>query len=185
MECPYLIGKKIYLRPLNPDDLEKGYLEWINDREVNRYLLSGFKPTSLPELKAYYEKIMVSPNDIIFAIVDNKTNKYIGNIKIGGIDWINRSASCGRLIGDKKYWGKGHGTEALQLAIEYAFNILNLNRVYTGITKENIGAIKSCERVGLKQEGVFVQCRFIDGEYKDAVQMAITRDRYIKMKKKS
>jgi RimJ/RimL family protein N-acetyltransferase len=184
VKCPYLIGENIYLRPLNPEDLKKGYLKWINNPEINRYLMVGTRPTSFPKLCEYYEKIMKSDRDVMFAIVVKKTDKHIGNIKIGDIDWINRHANCGRLIGDKRYWDKGYGTEALRLVIDYAFNTLNLNRVYTGALVDNVGAIKSCERVGMKKEGAFSQYCFIGGEYKDVVQLAITRDRYNKLRKR-
>lgn len=176
MKCPFITGEKICLRPLSPDDLEKGYLEWINDPKVNRFLMAGSIPTSMPELREYYEKVIRSKTDVMFAIVIKKTDKYIGNIKIGDINWIDRRAHCGRLIGDKKSWGKGYGTEALMLAMDYAFNTLNLNRLCNTIIMDNVAAIKSCEKLGMKKEGVFSQYRFIGGKYRDVVQVAITRD---------
>jgi len=187
MECSFITGRTIDLRALNADDLEKGYLGWINDPEVNRFLAAGTMPTSASELKEYYENITVSKKDIMFAIVIKKTGKYIGNIKLGGIDWIDRRAHCGRMLGDRESWGKGYGTEALQLVIDYAFNTLNLNRVYNTIIADNIGAIKSCEKAGMLKEGTFPQFRFVNGEYKDVFQYGITRDRYsgLKGKKKT
>ncbi len=184
MKCPFIIGKKIYLRPLGADDLEKGYLGWINDPEVNKFLMAGSMPTSMQGLREYYEKVIRSKTDVMFAIVIKKTDKYIGNIKIGDINWIDRRAHCGRLIGDKKSWGKGYGTEALMLVMDYAFNTLNLNRLYNTIIADNIAAIRSCEKLGMKKEGVFSQCRFIRGEYRDVVQVAITRERYNALRKK-
>lgn len=184
MECPFIIGKKIYLRPLYLEDLKKGYLDWINNPEVNRYLMGGIFPTTQDKLKEYYEKVMGSDKDVIFAIIVKKTDKYIGNIKIGDIDWVNRNAHCGRLIGEKRYWGKGYGTEALKLVIDYAFNILNLNRICNRMVADNIGAVKSCEKVGMQREGVFSQVRYLNGEYKDAIQFAITKDRYDRISKR-
>ena len=46
MKHPYLVGKNIYLRPLEPEDLEDGYLGWINDPEVNRFIMAGNMPTT-------------------------------------------------------------------------------------------------------------------------------------------
>jgi len=184
MKSPFIIGKRIYLRPLDLKDMDSGYYDWINDPEANRYLASGVKPVSFSQLSEYYSKIMGSNTDVIFGIVVKKNDKYIGNIKIGNIDWINRHANCGRLIGDRKYWHKGYGTEALELVIDYAFNTLNLNRIHSGAIVDNIGAIKSCKKAGMKREGFFPQYRFNDGKYKDVVQLAITRDHYNKMRKK-
>jgi len=183
MRNPFLVGKRIYLRPLDPEDVKRGYLDWINDRRTNRFLMAGIMPTNEGELSGYYEKITCSKNDIMFAIVMKKTDKYIGNIKLGGIDWINRHAHCGRLIGDSKSRGKGYGTEALKLVIGYAFNTLNLNRVYNSMIIDNMGAMKSCIKAGMKKEGRFSQYRFLDGRYRDVLQFAITRSRYERLKK--
>ena len=184
MKSPFIIGKRIYLRPLNPKDLESGYHDWVNDPETNRYLASGVKPVSFSQLSDYYTKIMNSATDVMFAIVVKKADRYIGNIKIGNIDWINRHANCGRLIGDKKYWRKGYGTEALEMVIDYAFNTLNLNRICSGAISDNISAIRSCEKAGMKKEGLLPQCRFNGGKYKDVVQLSITKDRFDNLRKK-
>jgi len=182
MKCPYIVGKKIYLRPLNIEDLKKGYLYWINNPEVNTFIMAARVPTPYVKLKEYYEKVTASHNDVMFAIVIKKTDKYIGNIKLGNIDWINRSAEVGRFIGEKRYWSKGYGTEALKLLMDYAFNTLNLNRICNRIVIDNIASIKSCEKLGMKKEGVFPQFGFVDGEYKDAVQLSMTKDSYKKIK---
>ena len=178
MKESFITGEKIYLRALYPEDLEKGYHDWINDPETNRFIMGGIFPTPMARLKEYYEKVIASDNDVMFAIVDKKTDTYIGNIKLGGIDWVNRVAHCGRMIGDKRYWGKGYGTEALSLVLDYAFMTLNLNKVYNIIVEGNAAALKSCEKLGMKKEGRFSQARFIDTGYKDAIQVAITRDAY-------
>jgi len=182
MKRAYIVGRKIYLRPLERDDLENGYAEWVNDMEVNKYLACGCKPISMSELKEFYEKIINSGTDIMFAIVAKKTDRYIGNVKIGEINWVNRTAHFGRMIGDKRYWNKGYGTEVLKLIISYTFNTLNLNRLFTTIVEDNIAAIKSCKKLGMKKEGVFSQAKFMDGEYKNVVQLAITRNQYDRLK---
>ena len=120
----------------------------------------------------------------MFAMALKEGDKYIGNIKIGRIDWVHQNALIGRLIGDKKSWGKGYGTEALKLILAYGFNTLNLNRIYSIIMEHNIAAIKSCEKAGMVHEGTSFQYRFMDGEYKDAIHLAITRDRYKNLKVK-
>ena len=184
MEYSFIEGKRICLRALRPEDLEKGYLRWINDTDVNAFLAAGTRPVSTSALRAYYENITRSANDVMFAIVVKKTDKYIGNIKLGGIDWTDRRAHCGRMIGDRASWGKGYGTEALELVLDYAFNTLNLNRVYNTIVSGNIGAMKSCEKAGMEREGVFPQFKFARGGYKDVVQYGITRDRYDRLRSK-
>ena len=181
MKCPYLIGRRIYFRPLKPEDLKNGYLDWVNDPEMHQLLDSAKRPISEYNLKKYYQQIMESENDVMFAVIEKKTDKHIGNVKLGKIDWIHRHANYGRMIGDKRARGKGYGTEILQMLMEYAFNTLNLNRLYTPVLENNIASIKSNEKAGMVKEGVSKQARLIDGTYVDVVNFAMTHDRYRKL----
>ena len=184
MQTPFLIGQRIYLRPLKPKDLNKNYLAWLNDPEVNEFLDSCRRPTAKYQLKKYYEQVMDSSTDIMFAIIEKKSARHIGNVRLSKIDWIHREANYGRMIGDKKAWGKGYGVEALRLIMDYAFNTLNLNRLYTPVIEGNIASIKSNVRAGMQREGRARQARFIKGKYLDIIHFAMTKDRYLKMKPK-
>jgi len=184
MNNPYIVGKRVYLRSLEREDLKKGYRGWLNDSETNRYLASGIFPTSSKELEDYYEKVTSSKTDVMFAICLKKTDKYIGNAKIGGIDWVARRAFPGRLIGDKKYRGKGYGTEVMYLLLKYAFETLNLNRIYNVVLIENEASVKSCERLGFAKEGRFREFTYREGRYIDAVQLAMTQKTYFRLKSK-
>jgi RimJ/RimL family protein N-acetyltransferase len=68
-----------------------------------------------------------------FAIIENKSNALIGNCGFHNIDTLNRRAEIGIFIGDKEYLGKGYGTDALELLIDYGFNIRNLNSVMLSV----------------------------------------------------
>ena len=137
----FIKGKKIYLRPIKENDINNGWLKWINDPEL-RYNLFGVFPVSEKDLKNYFSTQKL-PHSVMFAICENKSKKYIGNIRLSKIDYINKRCTYGRLIGDKNFRGKGVGTEALVLALKYGFENLGLNKIYTLVTAENLSSIKS------------------------------------------
>lgn len=178
MKIPFIVGRQIYLRPLEAQDLNEKYLTWLNDEEVNRYLESGIFPQTKRDLDRFYNQVIGSPNQIVLAIADKETKQHIGNVKLGQIDWVHRRATFGILIGDKQFWGKGIGTEATQLMVEYAFGRLNLRRIVLGVHAEHKSAVRAYEKVGFKIEGRFREDLFHENQYKDSLWMALLRSEY-------
>ena len=179
---PFLEGDKIYFIPLD-EEVDDNYIKWINDREIIKHLETGHFPKSRQEVVEYVRTINSSPNYIFFAVIEKKTNNYIGNAKLGPIDWINRTSEYGRMIGEKSAQRKGYGKEISELLLHYAFMILNINKITAGAVADNIASIKSNEKVGLEIEGTLKQQVFNDGIYKDTVRMGITRTRYLEILK--
>lgn len=176
----FLVGKRLYLRPLLKSDITEIYLSWLNDAEVTRYIETGLFPVTKKDLEEFYKKIKVSKTDIMFAIIDKKHDLHIGNIKLGGINWVHRFADLGIMIGDEKSRGKGYGTEACILAIEYAFKRLNLNKVFLGCHSNNIAAIKTYKKVGFRIEGRLKKMLNVDGKYVDKILMGILQSQFDK-----
>ena len=153
----------------------------MNDPDVLEHLDSARKPVSKYNLQKYYERVMDSDTEIMFAVVEKASEKHIGNVKLTKIDLLHRQANYGRMIGDKTSWGKGYGTEILKLIMDYAFNKLNLNRIYTPVYEDNVRSIRSNEKAGMVKEGVSYQARYVNGQYKNIVNFAMTKDRYLKL----
>jgi len=174
----FMAGAQVYLRPLERDDLNDRYLGWLNDPDVTKYLESGIFPTTMQDLEAYYQQTTGSRNQVIFAIVDSQSDQHIGNVKLGPIHWIHRSATFGILIGDARFWGKGIGLEATRLAVEYGFQKLNLRRIDLGVFAGHESAISCYEKAGFRIEGRLREDLFQNGEYKDRVWMGILRSEY-------
>ena len=93
-------GKKVNLRALEKDDIKKA-IKWINDPEVIKYLSMVF-PISMAEEEKWFDDYLKRKDDKIFAI-DTKDGKYIGNIGLHKMDWINRKVMLGIMIGEKEY----------------------------------------------------------------------------------
>ncbi len=180
----FMSGSQVYLRPLERTDLNDRYLGWLNDPEVTRYLETGIFPTTPQDLERFYEEVTASRNQIILAIVEAKSGRHIGNVKLGPIHWIHRSATLGILIGEKKSWGKGIGIEATRLMVEYGFNRLNLRRIDLGVFADHESAVRCYEQVGFKTEGRMREALVRDGEYKDRLWMGLLRSEYLEKKGK-
>ena len=175
----FLETKKISLSTSDEINFKK-YKSWINNRTTIGFLETGHFPRSESELKNYIEEINQSDHSVIFAVIEKETGKYIGNAKVGPIDWINRRAEFGRMIGEESARGKGYGKEITALLMKYAFKILNLNKLTAGAISNNYASIKSNKKSGLNIEGEFKEHVYNNGHYMDVVKMAITRKQYLK-----
>ncbi len=141
-------NQRIYLRVLTVNDASDKYCSWINDSEVNKYLVS--KRITKEDLKIYIHEKYNQPDCLFFGIFLKENGEHIGNIKLEPIDFKKKIATLGMLIGVKNYWGKGYATETLKTLISYSFNILDLEEINLGLLKQNIGALKAYEKSGFK-----------------------------------
>jgi RimJ/RimL family protein N-acetyltransferase len=91
----------------------------------------------------------------------------------------DRQAGFGILIGEKAEWSRGYGTEATRLIVRYAFDVLNLNRVWLHVLEDNQRGQRAYENVGFKVEGVLRQAGFREGRYMDMITMGILRGELI------
>ena len=157
-----------YLRKISIDDCDENYLKWMNDPEINKYLESRFTTHTIDSLKDFVNSMNNSENNVLFAIVDKESDTHIGNIKLGNIHPIHKYADIGLLIGDKNYWGRGIATNAIKLVSEFAFDELNLRKVFAGVYENNIGSIKAFEKCGFKKAYVKKDNYYFEGKFIDA-----------------
>jgi RimJ/RimL family protein N-acetyltransferase len=145
-----LIGNKCFLSPIDPNDAEK-FTEWLNDLEltINLTLYNSI-------INAENERIFL--NDLAkehnYSIIDLETNELIGNCGFVDMDNVNQTAEVGIFIGNKNYWNKGYGSEALSLLMDYGFKALNLHNILIRVYDYNKRAKKSYEKIGFKQIGI-------------------------------
>ncbi len=178
MKHPFLVGQLIYLRAIAEDDLRGKYFDWLNDYEVTRFTESGRFPNTPTAMESYYRSVILNAANIALAVVEKQTDRHIGNVKIGPINWVHRCAEFGILIGEKDCWGKGYGTEATSLMLRYSFQRLNLHKIVLGVHSGHIGAIRAYERAGFRVEGQLREALFLDGSYCDKVLMGVTAEQY-------
>ena len=147
-------GEKILLQCLNKKNISPNYPRWLIDKNINKYLEVRFQNKN--ELKKkYFSKINFynkSKSIILFGIFYN--NEHIGNIKIDN-NKLHRRAEIGLLIGNKNFWGKGFGTEAIRLASKFAFKYFKCEILFAGSYRSNISSINSFKKAGWKINCVF------------------------------
>lgn len=172
LKSPFLVGKKLYLRLLTKNDINQRYLSWLNDKEVVRFMRHRAFPTSLKALEDFVASRRWS-GDLTLAIIDKKTNKHIGNIGLTSIDWVNRKAELGMLLGDKAFWNKGYMTEAFRLIAEHAFETMNMHKLYAGTEKDNFAAVALFKKMGWQVEGELRGETYRDGRYINVLRFGI------------
>jgi len=177
-----LLGKKVRLREIRKADIQN-YLKWFNDQEVTQYLTLFLPMTQMSEEK-WLEEICTSraQTDVVFAIEVKAGKKWvhIGNCGLHKINWHDRDCEMGTVIGEKKFWGKGYGTEADRLLIDYGFGELNMNRISAAAYNFNTRSCKTAERNGFKREGIARKAIYKNGQYHDRIMMGILREEWEK-----
>jgi len=144
--------KNICLRKLKEEDASQEYCNWLNDPIVNKFLET--RKATIEELKEYIREKKENKNCLFLGIFIKDIEKHIGNVKLEPIDWNNKKATLGILIGDKSYWGKGICSMVMKLVTEYAFEKLGLEKIDLGVISENKAAIKCYFNAGYKIEKV-------------------------------
>jgi len=171
-----LVGKKCYLSPVDVNDVEK-FVEWLNDLELTKYLLLYPHIISIENEKGFLENLS---KEHTYSIIENDTNELIGNCGFNNIDHINQTAEVGIFIGNKKNWGKGYGTEALSLLLDYGFKALNLHNVFLKVYSFNERAVKSYEKIGFKIIGKIREALLRGKERHDIILMDILYNDFYK-----
>lgn len=166
-------GKKIYLKNLELYNATTVYCGWLNDLEVNKYLET--KNATIDELKKYITEKNNNRDCLLLGIFSVDSDKHIGNIKLESINLQNKSAEMGIMVGDKNYWGKGIATEAVKILTDYAFRLLNLDKILLGVISKNKAAIKVYQKSGFRVEKINKDAKNHNGILYDQIIMSIEK----------
>lgn len=178
MHRAFLTGPRLYLRRLEDADVNEDYVAWLNDPDVTRYLETGKSPASVESIHQFLQRFDGSTRDFIFAIVERKTDRHIGNVTLNRINWIHRTADTGLMIGCKDAWGKGYASEVWGLVAAYAFDRLGLRKLIAGVVDGNVASQKSLEKLGFKVEGRFRQEYWVEGTCRDYIRLGLLREEF-------
>jgi RimJ/RimL family protein N-acetyltransferase len=181
-----IYGEHIRFRHAERSDIPT-FVEWLNDPEVRKGIVI-YLPMSLVEEEAWFENMNKRPVDERVLCIEVRqpgaegqgdTWKLIGTCGFIDIDWRNRSAEFGILIGDKSVWNQGYGTESVRLLVKVGFETLNLNRISLRVFQTNPRAIRAYEKAGFAHEGRQRQAEYKDGHYIDVLVMSILREEWL------
>ena len=149
-----LKGKQIYLRALEPEDLDFVY---NIENDTSLWELSDTQtPYSRFLIKQYLENAqqdIFEAKQLRLAICDFNNNT-IGLIDMFDFDIKNKRAGIGILIQNDQNRNLGYGKEALDLLVNYCFQTLYLHQVYANISEDNLASLKLFEANGFKKIGI-------------------------------
>jgi RimJ/RimL family protein N-acetyltransferase len=175
-----LKGEKVLLRALRNDDYTY-FFKWLNDPAVLQFI--GFHlPVSEMKEKKWVEEygLKNNPSEVLFVIETLTDSVVVGFCVVGKINHKDSIAELTVIIGDMAYWSKGIGKETSNLLIEYAFDQLNLHRLYTGVYSFNVKSLKMLEGVGFQREGCQRQAVYKNGKYYDVILFGLLKEERIK-----
>ena len=172
-------GKLVKLREYRKSDIELAY-RYMNDLEVALNLNIGIPyPMTMEKQQEWYDNQIKDDNIYNFAIESLEDGIYIGGCGINKYDWKNGTADVGIFIGNQQFRGKGYGTDAMKVLIDFIFNQTNINRIQLSTFSFNEAAYKSYLKCGFKEEGRLRQRIFRNGKYYDEVLMGLLREEYL------
>lgn len=182
----FLRGKQTILRPIHEETDAEPMFQWVNDPGVIHFTM-GYLPQTLRQEKEWMEKIGKDDKNIhlaVEAVESGGKRILIGAMGIHRINWVDRNAYTGAMIGNKDYWGKGYGTDAKMSLIEYAFNTLNLHRLCSRVFDFNARSLKYLLKCGYKEEGRRRQHAFVNGVYRDVIELGLLREDWLPVMEK-
>ncbi len=173
-----LQGEMVRLAAVNPETDSKLFAKWARDTEYLRMLdTSPVRQWSERQYKKWFKEDLEKGkrDDFLFLIRTLENDEAIGFIELDGVHWSHGDSYVGIGIGEREYWGKGFGTDAMKVVLRYAFEELNLHRVSLNVFEYNQRAIRSYEKVGFVVEGRERQFMRREGQRWDMIFMGILR----------
>lgn len=170
-------GERIILRAIEAEDLPL-IVKWYNDPSIAS-MLGGWKfPVSLKKIEGWFQGIQGDDLNQRFAIQCSDLG-LIGTANLVEINWKDRTATHGILLGEQEFRGKGYATETVLTLMRYAFEELGLYRLDSTIISSNTSSLRLyLERCGWKEEGRLRGWYWRNGKRWDKVMIGVTIDDY-------
>ncbi len=162
-----LKGKNIYLRALEPEDLDFVYIV-ENDEQI--WQMSATQtPYSRFLIKQYLENAHKDIYEVkqLRLVICSNDHAALGLIDLFEYNPVHNRAGVGILIAEQENRGKGYGAEALDLIIKYGATHLHLHQLYANIAEDNATSIKLFEKCGFTKIGVKKEWNLVKNTYKD------------------
>lgn len=174
-------GELVRLAAADPQAIAEAFSRWQRDSEYFRLLASEAAfPYSIRAIKSWIEKdlerdpLPFSP----FLIRTLAEDRLIGDIGLDSVRNGHGDTFVGIGIGEREYWGKGYGTDAMRIVLRFAFTELNLHRVSLDVFEYNPRAVRSYEKAGFKHEGRARGVLHRAGRRWDLIYMGILRQEW-------
>ena len=167
----------IYLRRMTWEDTDN-IVAWRNSEAVRSRFLYR-EPFTRQGHENWIHSMIETGKVVQTVICELGTDRPLGSVYIRDIDRKNRKAEYGIFIGEESARGRGVGTAAAKLMLDYCFREEKLHRVFLRVLADNVRAIRSYEKAGFQREAYLRESEFLDGEYRDIVLMGILDREYL------
>ena len=167
--------KRLKLIPFSEEYLTEKYVGWLNDREVVKYSEQRHRSHNIDSCREYLASFRGTSNYFWAIISKDEALEHIGSIT-AYVDNNNLVADLGIMIGDKKVWGKGYGTEAWTAVCDYLFMKTKIRKITAGTMALNAGMRSIMRRAGMVPDGARLkQCIYEKTEI-DMIYAALFKD---------
>jgi RimJ/RimL family protein N-acetyltransferase len=173
----FLAGDQAALRPLTPLDAAV-LTAWMNDDAVTAFMFTGQRPATVEQVADEVRRLTSSASNVVFRVDDRGSGTPIGSAGLYDIHTTARKAEFRILLGARQFWNKGYGTEVTELLTFYGFDRLNLNKIWLGVTDDNVGGLRAYTKAGFQEEGRLRQELYRSSRYYDAIRMSVLRGEY-------
>jgi len=171
-----VVGEQVALGPLRRD-LIPTYQYWNNDAATNRTTVN-FRPTTLEQEVAAFDAVTQDLSYALFSVYERDTWRPVGMTYLADIDHRHRTAEFGIVIGEADYRGRGFGTEATRLTLDYAFTVLGLHSVMLWVFEDNVAGRRCYARAGFRESGCRRQARWFNQRFQDVILMDILAEEF-------
>ena len=163
----FFYGSRVRLTPLVPNDVPV-ITRWQSDTEYLRLLAAepAF-PKNEAQVAEWVREGQRGRDNFLLGIRTIGDDELIGFIELGEVQWTHRNSWVAIGIGERGYWGRGYGYEAMTLALDFAFKELNLHRIQLTVYSYNQRAIRMYEKLGFQLEGNYREYLLRDGQHYD------------------
>lgn len=178
-------GKKVILRPVKQKDFAAIY-QWVNDSEIMPYWYGRDKARIFEWIKKHFTPAIKGKTDYTYWMIEacGKPIGYMCNTAEKDDDGeFMGHVEIDILIGEKEFWGKGYGSDALKIMVRYAFEEQKAERVFLKPRTVNSRAIHVYEKVGFKKEGILRHNELFERKWIDNLMMSIIKKEYLTVNK--
>ena len=176
-----LKGEKFFLKPFTVKDIQKDYIDWLNDTIINQYLEIRFQKQTLKTAEAYIKTFKNKKDKFLWGIYSFSNKKLIGTTSLYNMNKHHGLVNISILIGNKSYWGTSATIETKTLVINYAFSQLKVRKVLAGTYSVNMSMNFTLKKLGFEIEGKLIQNRLLkNGKYCDELKWGLLKNEWKK-----
>jgi len=179
MRNPIMVGERVYLRPVEKSDAAA--IAHLDAAETDTFMWRRRIPTSPLEHESWASGLYRGepPSEVWFAVCLREDDRYIGFVGIGDIDWVHRTGETASELGPAEIRGRGYGTEAKHLLLEYCFDRLFLHVLLSDVDEPNTRSAAALGKQGYRLAGRQRWAEVKNGRYVDMLLFDVVREDWL------